>query len=242
MKKLIAPAVLALLAHGSAAAAPGYYLVTVYDEEGEKIAETGLWNVNPSAASSVASPYFAFGYGVTKRWHTEVYAHFVRTERSGTRFNSLAWQNDYLLTRGQYPVDLAVHTSLRRFDDTSLGYAFEFGPALQTEFGRTQVNANLFFERSYRDRQADRMQMKYQWQVKRHWRPKLSFGLQGFGELGDWNDWAPRREQSHRIGPAISGSLPVSETHALKYEAAWFTGKVFANRAKVFVLRLKYAF
>jgi hypothetical protein len=245
MKRCLALFALVLFASTRAVAASGYYLVTVYDEEGEKTVETGLWSVKPPGAPSVTSPYAAFGYGVTNRWYTEIYAHYLRIGEEGTRFNDIAWQNDYLLTQGQYPVDVAMHTYLRRFQDTNLGYAFEFGPALQTEFGRTQVNLNLFFERSYRTVQANRMQMKYQWQVKHRWVPAFSFGLQGFGELGDWDDWLPRRKQSHRIGPVVSGTLRTSGVDgapAWKYEAAWFTGKIGGEHAKTVVLRLQYEF
>lgn len=242
MKKFALSATLAMLVHGFAVASPGYYLVTVYDEEGEKTVETGLWQVKPSDAPAVASPYIAFGYGVSSRWYTEAYIHYFRDTGGNTHFNDIAWQNDYLLTQGQYPFDLAVHTYLRRFSTASLGYAFEFGPALQTEFGRTQINANVFFERSYRTEQANSMQMKYQWQVKRHWIPAFSFGLQGFGELGDWNDWAPRRQQSHRIGPVVSGSLQPDGSHPVKYEAAWFTGKIVGEHVQAFVARISYEF
>lgn len=235
--KSLMPAAFVLMVHGYSAASPGYYLVTAYSDEGEKAIETGLWHAKEPGAPAIASPYVALNYGATSRWYTEVYIHYLRDIEGTTRFNDIAWQNDYLLTQGQYPVDVALHTNIKRYSNSDLGYDFEFGPALQTEFGRTQVNANIFFERSYRSIQAGIMQMNYQWQVKRHWLRAFSFGLQGFGELGNWNDWVPQQKQSHRIGPVVSGSFPVDASHALKYEAAWFTGKLADERAKAFVAR-----
>jgi hypothetical protein len=249
MKKVAASAVLLLLAHGIAIAednytstSPGYYLVTIYNEEGEKTFETGLWRAKIYDEDAVLAPYVGFGYGVTKRWYTEVYAHGLHTEEGGTHVNDFAWQNDYVLTSSQSRLQVALHTNLTRYRNTDLGYAFEFGPAMQMEFGETQANVNVFFARSYRAEDDGRMQMKYQWQVKHHWNPKFAFGLQGFGELGDWDHWEPREEQSHRLGAVVSGALPVSDTHALNYEIAYFGGKIYAERAKALVIRLKYEF
>ena len=86
---------------------------------------------------------------------------------------------------------------------------------LQTEIGRTQLNGNLFFEHTDQSREYSGIRLKYQWQVKHRWRPALQFGLQGFAELGDWDHWAPRDQQSHRAGPAIFGSLPVGNGQSI---------------------------
>jgi hypothetical protein len=221
---------------------PGYYLVTVYDDEGKTTLESGLWQVRPPDESNTSAPYAAIGYGVTARWYTKLYFQYLNSGAAGTRFSSLTWQNDYLLTQGQYPFDLALHTSIKRNRNADVGDAFEFGPALQTEFGRTQVNVNVFFERYYRGEEAARMQLKYQWQVKHRWKPAFAFGLQGFGEVGDWDHWSPRSEQSHRAGPVISGTFGEGGPHEWKYEAAWFTGKVLGERSKTLAVRVQYEF
>ncbi|HYD63232.1 MAG TPA: hypothetical protein VEC35_22950 [Noviherbaspirillum sp.] len=242
MKTRIALAILSFIACVHAHAGPGYYLISIYENEGEKSIDFRFWNVAPHNAKSSYAPEIGFGYGVTKRWYTEVLAGWLHTAQSGTRFNDFAWQNDYLLTQGQYSFDLALHSEVKRFRDSSQGYGVEFGPALQTEFGRTQVNANLFFDRSYRSAQANPMQLKYQWQLRHRWRPAFQFGLQGFGELGEWDDWAPRRQQSHRSGPVVAGTMHLGKTQALKYEFAYLAGKVFATPAKTFVMRVQYEF
>lgn len=242
MKKVLVLASLILLAHGYACAGPGYYLVSTYEDEGRSAIDFKLWNVKMPGAPALRSPEIGFSYGVTRRWYTELYATYMRTDAAGMELRDISTQNDFLLTHGQYPVDLALHTNLSRFHDTDRGYAFEFGPVLQTELGRTQFNGNLFFERSYRVEQANRMQMKYQWQIKYRWLPKLGFGLQGFGELGDWDDWAGRDQQSHRVGPAISGTWPLGNSRALQYEAAYLAGSIFAKHAHVFTMRVQYGF
>ena len=85
-------------------------------------------------------------------------------------------------------------------------------------------------------------QIKYPWQVEYRWRPALQFGLQGFGELGPWDNWAPRKQQSHRAGPMISGSLPIGTTDAFKYQAAFLKGSVYGTRGTMFSMRLQYTY
>ena len=242
MKKLAVFVLLFLLAHVRAMAGAGYYLVSTYENEGEKNVDFKFWAVKPPGSSAITAPEIGIGYSPTKRWYTELYITYIRTEYTGTNPGDVTWQNDFMLTHGQYPFDLALHTNIERHHDSANGYGFEFGPVLQTDVGRTQLNGNLFFERNYRGAQANAMQMKYQWQVKYRWRPQFAFGLQGFGELGQWNDWASHDLQSHRIGPAVFGVLPLGNGQALKYEAAYFIGSIYTQNAKVFSARVQYAF
>ncbi len=39
--------------------------------------------------------------------------------------------------------------------------------------------------------------------------PTFEYGLQGFGEVGKWDDWESSSDQQHKAGPAIFGKLPV---------------------------------
>jgi hypothetical protein len=147
-----------------------------------------------------------------------------------------------MLTQGQYPVDVAFHTNVERAADGSGEVGAEFGPVLQTEFGRTQLNLNVFLSRDYRTESAEPMQIAYQWQVKYRWIAKLQFGAQGFGEMGEWNHWLPRAQQSHRAGPALFGSWRLRDGHEWKYEAAYLVGKNSARHANSVAMRIQYAF
>jgi hypothetical protein len=84
--------------------------------------------------------------------------------------------------------------------------------------------------------------LKYQWQAKYRWKEGFHCGLQGFGELGDWNQWLPDNQQSHRAGPMISGTLPMGAARAFKYEAAYLFGSTYATPGNMFSMRLQYVF
>jgi len=237
MKK---PLLLAALLPQLALADTGYYLVSTYDVEGQASIDYKYWNAH-FANHTVASPEIGVGYGVTSRWYTEIYADAVKVNGGGSQWTETAWQNDFLLTQGQYDFDLALHTKIERPRDSSQGYGVEFGPVLQTEIGKTQFNVNAFFQRDYRSGDDGAMQLTYQWQIKQHWKRWFQPGVQGFGEVGQWDHWLPRDQQSHRIGPAFFGSRDVGKQE-IKYEAAYLFGKNSDRHAKSFTMRVQYIF
>ena len=256
MKKIAAATLLLMGAMmglmNSAHSEPGYYLISTYENAGEKSIDFKFWSVKIPGDPRVSAPDIGFGYGLTRQWYTELSAGYLHTPQTGTQQSDLNWQNDYLLTQGQYPVDVAIHTNIKKYrtPEASRGLEYfgeyrgvnvEFGPVLQTEFGRLQVNTNLLFDRTYRSDTPTRLQMKYQWQLKYRFFQQLHLGLQGFGELGDWDHWAPRSAQSHRAGPVVSGVLPIG-AQSLKYEASFLSGSIFAEHAKTFSMRVQYVF
>jgi hypothetical protein len=233
---------LAALLPALAWADTGYYLVSVYDADGQKSIDYKYWNAHFHGLT-VAAPEIGFGYGVSSRWYTELYGTWIKVNGGPPVWSETAWQNDFLLTQGQYDFDLALHTKIERPRDSSQGYGIEFGPALQTEVGRTQFNVNAFFQRDYRTDAANNpMQLTYQWQIKYHWKSWLQPGLQGFGELGQWDHWLPADQQAHRAGPAVFGHRDIVKDQELKYEAAYLIGKNGSRSANSFTMRLQYLF
>lgn len=221
----------------------GYYLVSTYDVEGQLSLDYKYWNAHYNGRT-VAAPEIGVGYGVTSRWYTEVYAKWVKVNGAAPHWQETAWQNDYLLTQGQYDFDLALHTKVEKARDNAGGYALEWGPVLQTEIGRTQFNANLFFQRDYQVAPGGGehpMELTYQLQVKHHWKPWLQPGVQAFGEVGKWNDWLPYRQQSHRAGPAVFGHRDIGRQE-IKYEFAYLIGRNSARAAKSFSMRVQLVF
>ncbi|WLI87468.1 hypothetical protein Q4S45_11990 [Massilia sp. R2A-15] len=241
MKKILVLTSLALLMQ-QAAADTGYYLVTTYPNEGQRSVDFKYWNAKPAGKAPRSSPELGLAWNVTSRWYTELTAQWFQMSPGSNHLSAVEWQNDFMLTQGEYPVDLAFHTNIERDTDGSGEIGYEYGPVLQTEFGRTQLNLNVFLQRHCRTAQAEATTIAYQWQVKYRWIEKLQFGVQGFGEMGKWNDWLPREQQSHRAGPAVFGSWLLAGGHEWKYEAAYLIGKNSARNAKSVAMRIQYAF
>ena len=233
---------------GGAMAAPAwadtsYYMVTTYDVAGQASIDYKYWNAH-YRGKTVAGPDLGIGYGVTARWYTEVYGGWVRVGDASPQYVETAWQNDFMLTQGQFDVDVALHTKIERPQDREEGYALEWGPVLKTDIGRVQLNANLFFQRDYRvtaPGSAQHTELAYQLQMKYRWKSWFQPGLQAFGEVGPWDDWLASDQQSHRIGPAFFGSRAIGKQE-FKYEAAYLMGRNATRAAKSFVMRAQYIF
>lgn len=229
------------LASATASAAPGYYVVTVYDNPGIRTIDFRYWAVSPRGGATIYWPEVGIGWNVTGRWYSEVLASYIGSDNFTTHVDTLNWQNDVLLTQGQYPIDVALHTQLVAPQGGSSKHAFEFGPVLQTDVGRTQVNFNLVFEKGFGAEAGDPVELSYQWQLRHRWKPWLQFGAQGFGEVGPWDRWLPRETQSHRAGPALFGALPSGEG-VVSWQAAWLWGKTYGRRGDMLTARVKYEF
>lgn len=231
----------AALASGAALADPGYYVVTAYSDPGEMTIDFRYWTVASRGSALTKWPEVGLGWNVNARWYTEVIASWITASDTPTTLSSWNWQNDVLLTQGEYPFDLAIHTLVSAPKHLGDGHTLEFGPAFQTDIGRTQLNFNVFFEKGYGGFSRKPTQLKYQWQVRQRWMPDLHFGAQGFGEVGRWDDWAPRREQSHRAGPALFGSVKFGD-HEFGWQAAYLYGKTYGQRGNMLTARVKYDF
>ena len=224
-----------------ARADPGYYVVTAYDSAGLRTIDFRYWTVKANGDTSTRWPEIGFGYSVSSRWYTEIYASFIGQYDTATRLSTINWQNEYLLTQGEWPVDVAIHAAVIKDSSASNGYSIEYGPVLQTDIGRTQLNLNVFFDHDYGSSSDGSTGMKYQWQVKRRWLPQLQYGLQGFGELGNWNHWNPRDQQSHRAGPALFGNLAFGARTTLLYQAAILFGSTYGQNGNMFSVRAQLA-
>jgi hypothetical protein len=163
----------------------------------------------------------SYGMGVKPWWFTELELVFEGATGKPAEAEAVAWENVFQLTEtGKHAADVGVLLEIERPRDHAEGYELKYGPLLQTELGRVQLNGNLLFERHVRAAEPSDTEMLYEWQAKYRWRPAFEFGLQGFGEMGTWDHWKPSDEQSHVLGPAAFGKVGLGGHHALRYDAA----------------------
>ncbi|ANJ67333.1 hypothetical protein A9404_08015 [Halothiobacillus diazotrophicus] len=217
------------------------YLPTV--EQGVKEIELhyGHWNQDPAQPQTDTA--IGFGYGVNAWWFTEVAVKGTRANGQPTAYEATEWENRFQLTEpGRYPVDVGFLLEIERPRDHAEGWEVKYGPLFQTEFGKIQLNANLLFERHVRGEGSGDTEMGYQWQAKYRWREPLEFGLQGFGEFGKWNDWAPESERGNRVGPAVFGKLPLGGHRSIGYNVAWLIGTSSAAPSHNLRAQVEYEF
>jgi hypothetical protein len=228
----------------SAAAGPGDYLFTPTVEEGEKEIDFKFGTAKEPDGTRKTVSMLGFGYGATSYWFTELY---LKHEREGGDNLTLAeWENKFQLTEtGKYAVDVGLITEIEApLSGNNEPWEFKIGPLFQTEFGKLQLNANVLFERKFAgdDNAQHVTEMGYQWQAKYRLQPTFEFGVQAYGEVGKWNDWANMDEQNHRIGPAIFGKFALNEKQKIKYNAAWLLGASDAAPDNTLRLQVEYEF
>lgn len=226
-------------------ASPADYVYTPAVAQGEREIDFKYGTASPLAGSGAQAFSLGFGYGATQSWFTEVY---LKQERNGTQNATLAeWENKFQLTEaGEYPVDIGLVTELEAPLVSHVPWEFRLGPLFQKEFGKLQLNANLLFVRAFGKMDETGVpfstNLAYQWQAKYRWQPVFEFGLQGMGEVGKWNNWYPQAEQSHRVGPAVFGKLPLGNGQAIKYNAAWLFGASAAAPNHTVRMQLEYEY
>lgn len=219
---------------------PGYYVATPYGREGALVAELRYWTVKPRGGPEAVWPELGLSYGVTRRWTTGVLASGLGPSPWDVRVSSWNWLNNLVLTGDDTPVDVALHAQLIRERSQPWAEAatrLEFGPLVQVDAGLSQFNANAILERELAGPSRAPVQLKLQWQWRHRVAPQWRLGLQGFSELGEWDDWLPGSRQSHRAGPAVFASFPLAGGGLLQLQGAALVGKTYGERGHMVTLR-----
>ncbi len=230
---------------GFAVAGPADYIYTPAVQYGEREIDFKYGKASSVNGNGAFGANAGFGYGATEHWFTEVY---LKREREDGGYSTMTeWENKFQLTEtGEYPVDVGFITELEAPLSGNAPYELRLGPLLQTEFRRLQLNGNLLLERAIGDADENgapyTTNLDYQWQVKYRWKPAFDFGLQGFGEVGQWNHWNSPDNQNHRIGPAFMGKLALGGQQTLVYNAAWLFGVSKTAPNHIFRMQVEYEF
>lgn len=227
----------------AALAGPADYVYTPAVAQGERELGVKYGAASPMEGINMQVSAVGMGYGISESWFAEVY---LKRERIGNQEATLAeFENKFQLTEtGKYAVDVGLLAELEAPLSGLAPWELRVGPLLEKGYGKLQLNGNLFFERAFG--RADESgipfctNLAYQYQVKYRWKPVMEFGIQGLGELGKWDNW--RRDQNHRIGPAIFGKFAMGHRQAIKYNAAWLFGASAAASNHTVRTQVEYEF
>jgi len=242
-QRTFAPALGALFFASALHAAPSDYVFLPSVEYGEREIDFKAGTAGDPGEPRESAGSLGFGYGATQHWFTELYGKYERTQGEALAFDAWEWENKFQLTEaGEYPVDLGFIVEIERPRDHAEGYETRFGPLLQKDVGRIQLNLNFLVQRHFRASEPEESQFGYQWQAKYRWQPRLEYGLQAFGDVAKWNHWGPADGQSHRLGPAVFGKVALSGRQAIRYNAAWLFGVSDAAPAHTFRMQVEYEF
>jgi hypothetical protein len=187
-----------------------------------------------------------FGWGARPWWFTEAYLKYHKEGSDTTRYDAFEWENKFQLTEpNKYPVDVGALIELEAPKEHRVeGYEIKLGPLFQWDTGVLRWNVNPMFERMVRanDGESHHTEMGYEAQVAYHLKNGMDVGVQGFGDLGEWNHWLAASAQSHRIGPAVAGRIRLGGRNQIRWNAAWLFGATDASPDNQFRLQAEYEF
>jgi len=181
---------------------------------------------------------FDVGRGVTPWWFTEIAVFYSDPQNGGATWEEFKSENIFQLTNpGEHWLDFGilfeiVHNRVEGLNE------IELGPLFQKEFGRDQFNLAIEFERELED--GTRTEWTYAAQWKRRGNPRLEWGLQAFGELGEVGELGSVHD--NRIGPAIFGQVQLGSRNKLKYDAGVQFGMGRDAADATFRFQLEYEF
>jgi len=223
---------------------PNDYILTPTVTQGERELDFkfGVGSRGPRIDVARAAG-LGFGYGVTNSWFTEATVQYVRENNTGTRWDGIEWENVLQLSEpGEWPVDVGVAAEVEKMHDPAEGWNVRLGPLLQKDFGRVRANLNLLLRHRYAGETQQRMRVDYQFQLKYLYREPFEFGLQGFSELRPWDGWASSDRQYLRVGPMVSGALPLGNARGLVYNAGLLFGAAGKSYDRTLRLQIEYEF
>lgn len=228
----------------AALAGPSDYVASPIVEEGEREIDFKAGSAKLRDGSRETQNSIGFGWGATGAWFTELYAIWHKEPGERYSFDAWEWENKFQLTEtGKYPLDLGLLLEIERPRDRSEGYEIRFGPLLQADVtSKLQANLNLLLEKHVDAVEAGKAELGYQWQLKYRWQPTLELGVQGLGDVGPWNDWEPRGEQSHQAGPALFGRARLGDHQALTYNAGLLFGMTDGSPRNTLRLQVEFEF
>ena len=227
----------------SAIAGPDDYIRLPTVEYGEREIDFKSGVQRNRDGSSESANSLGYGFTPTSYWFTEIYAKNARVPDAGMRFDAYEWENRFQLTQtGEYPVDVGFLLEIERPKDRAEGYELTYGPMFQSEWGKIQGNANFFIQKHVRVTEAFDTELHYQLQLKYRHSERLEWGVQAFGNVGQWNHWNQASAQEFKIGPALFGKIKLGGKQAIKWNAALLTGTTQATPTNTFRLQTEYEF
>ncbi|MGH8688977.1 MAG: hypothetical protein ACREVQ_14840 [Burkholderiales bacterium] len=227
----------------SAFGGPQAYVHTPIVEYGEREIDVHGGRQEQGDGTRASGLATGFGMGLTPWWFTEAYGIAEWSSGEPVQLTSIEWENVFQLTEtGRRAAELGLLFEVERPRDLAEGYELVYGPLVQTDVGRVQLNGNLLIQRHVRASTPSDTVLQYEWQAKFRWREALEPGLQGFGEMGQWNRWEHADLQSHVIGPAVFGKLRLGGHQALRYDAAFLVGISPAAPDRTLRLRVEYEY
>jgi hypothetical protein len=229
----------------------GDYLFTPTVTQGEREIDlyggTGSSGDKTRAESNVG---LGFGYGVMQHWFTELAIEYRWQSPVGTGLDAFEWENILQIGEpGQWPVDIGMVFNVEKPYEASRnspqteGTSIRFGPLLQKDLGKVEVNFNLLITHFFQSSAFSSTQFGYQSQIKYRYSPPLEVGVQAFGRFSSGaQTWGPYPQQVLRVGPVVLGRLRLPQERSISYNVGFLMGTTQHSPDQTLRVQIEYEF
>ena len=242
LNKLQLITILSIFISAKTLAGPADYLYYPVVTKGEREIDFKFGTSKDKSGTRTTVSKLGYGFTPTDYWFTEIYA---KHEKEGSdKQPQIEWENKFQFTEtGKYRFEVGMIQELEFPVEKNQPYQLKLGPLFQTSIDALQFNGNLLFKRKFGPASDNAVtEMGYQFQTKYRFRKEFEFGIQGFGEVGEWDNWKQGNLQNHRWGPAVFGKIGLDNLTKIKYNAAVLYGVSEAAPNQTFRMQLEYEF
>ncbi|MDX8392496.1 MAG: hypothetical protein R8K53_08040 [Mariprofundaceae bacterium] len=183
---------------------------------------------NKPNANKTTKQQFEFGYGITDRWQSAINAVYIDKPGAGFTYDRLKWENIYqLFEKGERWLDAGFYFEYQIPDaKSSAPDVAEVKLLLQKRLDTAEYDtsskhtANFTLKKELGVLATQGTNVSYAWQSK--WKVSELFrpGFEIFGKLGQVSNLNSPAQQSHLLGPVISGEI----AHLVEFEVGYLFG------------------
>ncbi len=187
---------------------------------------------------------FEAGYGVTDRWFTSVGGEVADNANHQHAYQATYWENIFQLTeQGQYWLDVGAYLEYEVGHGAGSSDQIEGKLLLEKATGKYVNTANLVMVREVGGNAATATNFEYAWRSKYLFSKAIELGVEVYGEMGELGAFLPSAQQDHRIGPVLSGVLPLSSGKGKwSYEVGYLFGVSDAAPDGTLKFNIEYEF
>ena len=217
-----------------------------YVDEGEVELEMRAHTTfdNDAAKNSNEKMKFEAGYGVTDKWFTTIGGEVADNADHQHEYQATFWENIFQLTeQGQYWVDVGAYLDYEFGHTSGSSDQVEGKLLLEKAVGQYVNTANLVLVREVGSNVSNATNFEYAWRTKYLFSKAVELGVEIYGEMGELGHFLPSSQQDHRIGPVLSGVLPLgSRKGKWLYEVGYLFGASDAAPDGTLKFNLEYEF
>jgi len=169
---------------------------------------------------------YELSYGVNSWWYTAIFGNLTKEPQGNIEYSATGLENIFQLTpQGEYWLDAGLYFEYARASSRHDPDEFEFKLLLEKQVAPLVLTANLIFNRDIGDNAGKGVGFEYALRANYPWKRGLQFGIEAFGEPGRLTGFEPTAEQTHSLGPVLSGkfNLPMIPGNFV-YEAGYLFG------------------